>query len=330
MTPRAIGSLSVPPLCLGGNVFGWTADEDESFAVLDAFVEGGGTFIDTADSYTAWVDGNSGGESETIIGRWLARHAGGRRDEVVVATKVGAHPDRRGLAPKNIRAAAEDSLRRLNTDRIDLYYTHFDDESVPVGEIVTALDDLVREGKVREIGASNISPERLAESLEFSAAEGKARYTALQPHYNLVSRETYEGPLSGVAERYGLACVPYFALARGFLTGKYRPGTEAVDSPRAGKAAEYLGTARGPRVLAALDRVAAAHGVEPATVALAWLADRPGVAAPIASARHIGQLPPLLASLDLRLTDAEREELTAASEPGDTGEAGASAERGRA
>ncbi|GAB2897936.1 aldo/keto reductase [Streptomyces mayteni] len=310
-TKPRVGDLHVFPLCLGGNVFGWTADEAESFAVLDAYAAAGGDFLDTADSYTAWVEGNSGGESETVIGRWMASR--GNRDSIVLATKVGAHPDFKGLAAATIRRAAEASLRRLGTDRIDLYYTHFDDESVEVSEIVSALDDLVREGKVREIGASNISAARLEASLDFATRENKARYVALQPHYNLVSRDTYEGELAAVAARHGLAAVPYFGLAAGFLTGKYRPGTD-VTSARAGRAAELLATERGQRVLAALDEVAAAHSAEVATVALAWLAAQPTVVAPIASARTTAQLPALLAVADLTLTDAELASLTEASE----------------
>ncbi|MFK0293612.1 aldo/keto reductase [Streptomyces sp. NPDC090442] len=305
-----LGSLSVSRLCLGGNVFGWTADEAESFAVLDAYVAGGGNFVDTADTYSSWVPGNKGGESETVIGNWLA--ARGNRDQVVIATKVGAHPEYKGLSAATIKAGVEQSLTRLRTDHIDLYYTHFDDESVEVGEFLTALDDLVKAGKVREIAASNISAQRLQESLDFSAREGVARYVALQPHYNLVSRDTYEGELADVAARNGLAAVPYFALASGFLTGKYRPGT-SVDSARAGTAAAHLETDRGRRVLTALDTVAATHGTEPTTVALAWLAAQPTVVAPIASARNVTQLPALLAVTELTLTDAEVALLTEAS-----------------
>ncbi|WP_371646516.1 aldo/keto reductase [Streptomyces mirabilis] len=309
---RKLGSsdLEVFPLSLGGNVFGWTADEAQSFAVLDAYTAGGGNFVDTADGYSAWIAGHTGGESETIIGKWFA--ARGNRSDVVLATKVSTHPEYKGLSPANIRAAADASLRRLGTDYIDLYYTHFDDTSVPVEEIIGALDELVRAGKVREIAASNISAERLAESVEFSDREGLARYVALQPHYNLVSRDTYEGPLQEVASRTGLAAVPYFALASGFLTGKYRPGT-TVDSARAEGAGKHLDTERGIRVLAALDEVAGAHDAEVATVALAWLAARPTVAAPIASARTVEQLPALLAVADLTLTDAEVARLTEAS-----------------
>ncbi|MFE0626691.1 aldo/keto reductase [Streptomyces sp. NPDC058864] len=302
--------LDVFPLCLGGNVFGWTADEATSFEVLDAYAEAGGNFVDTADVYSAWVPGHTGGESETVIGSWLAKR--GRRDDVVVATKAGSHPGFKGLKAATVRAAAEESLRRLGTDRIDLYYTHYDDPETPVEEIVTALDALVREGKVRQVAASNISPERLAASLEFAEREGLTKYVALQQHYNLVEREQYEGPLRGVVEAHGLASVPYFGLARGFLTGKYRPGV-TVDSARAEGAGAYLGSERGPRVLAALDEVAAAHGVEPASVALAWLRSRPTVVAPIASARTPGQLTALLASVDLELTAAELERLTEAS-----------------
>ncbi|MFE0122847.1 aldo/keto reductase [[Kitasatospora] papulosa] len=310
LRPLGSSSLQVFPLALGGNVFGWTADEERTFGVLDAYVAAGGNFIDTADSYSAWIPGNEGGESETLIGKWLAARS--RRDDVVIATKVGAHPSYKGLSPTTIKAAAEASLRRLGTDHIDLYYTHFDDESVPVEEIVTALDQLVKAGTVREIAASNISPERLRASLEFSEREGLARYVALQPHYNLVSRDTYEGPLQDTAAAAGLAAVPYFALAAGFLTGKYRPGT-TVESARAEGAGKHLETERGRKVLAALDRIAQEHDAEIATVALAWLASRPTVTAPIASARTVEQLPALVAVADLRLSEQELAELTEAS-----------------
>ncbi|MEU2672877.1 aldo/keto reductase [Streptomyces sp. NPDC007164] len=302
--------LQVFPLALGGNVFGWTADEAQSFAVLDAYAAGGGNFVDTADGYSAWIPGNEGGESETVIGKWLA--ARGNRSDIVVATKVSTHPRYKGLAPANIKAAAEESLRRLGTDHIDLYYTHFDDETVPVEDIITALDQLVKEGKVREIAASNIGPERLRASLDFSEREGLARYVALQPHYNLVSRDTYEGELQDTAARAGLGVVPYFALASGFLTGKYRPGT-SVESARAEGARQHLESERGQKVLAALDKVARERDAEIATVALAWLASRPTVVAPIASARTVEQLPALLAVADLTLTEQELAELTEAS-----------------
>ncbi|MFD6280701.1 aldo/keto reductase [Streptomyces sp. NPDC060209] len=310
LRPLGSSSLQVFPLALGGNVFGWTADEDRTFAVLDAYTAAGGNFIDTADSYSAWIPGNEGGESETLIGKWLAARS--RRDDVVIATKVGAHPSYKGLSPTTIKEAAEASLRRLGTDHIDLYYTHFDDESVPVEEIITALDQLVKAGTVREIAASNISPERLQASLDFSEREGLARYVALQPHYNLVSRDTYEGALQDTAAGAGLAAVPYFALASGFLTGKYRPGA-AVESARAEGAGKHLETERGRKVLAALDRIAQEHDAEIATVALAWLASRPTVTAPIASARTVEQLPALVAVAELRLTGQELAELTEAS-----------------
>ncbi|MDQ0808333.1 aryl-alcohol dehydrogenase-like predicted oxidoreductase [Streptomyces sp. B3I7] len=309
---RKLGNsgLEVFPLSLGGNVFGWTADETASFAVLDTYTAAGGNFVDTADFYSAWVQGHRGGESETTIGRWLA--ARGNRDDVVIATKVSQHPEFPGLSAANIKAAAEASLRRLGTDRIDLYYTHYDKPETPVEEIIGALDELVRAGKVRAIAASNITAERLADSLEFSDREGLAKYVALQPHYNLVSRDTYEGPLQDLVSRQGLATVPYFALASGFLTGKYRPGA-TVESVRAAGAARHLHTERGRKVLAALDEVAEAHGAPVATVALAWLAAQPTVAAPIASARTPEQLRALLGVADLTLTDAELTRLTEAS-----------------
>lgn len=309
---RKLGTsdLEVFPLSLGGNVFGWTADEATSFEVLDAYVAAGGNFIDTADVYSAWVDGNRGGESETVIGKWLASR--GRRDDVVIATKGSQHPEYQGLSAANIKAAADASLKRLGTDHIDLYYTHYDNPEVPVEEFIGALDELVKAGKVRHIAASNISAERLQEALDLSEREGLARYVALQPHYNLVSRDTYEGALQDVAAREGLGSVPYYALASGFLTGKYRPG-QRVDSARAEKAGAHLETGRGQRVLAALDEIAQAHDAQIATVALAWLAAQPTVTAPIASARIVEQLPALLAVADVELTQAELDRLTAAS-----------------
>ncbi len=303
--------LHVSPLCLGGNVFGWTADETQSFAVLDAYTAAGGDFIDTADVYSAWVPGNAGGESETIIGAWLARR--GRRDDVVIATKVGGHPDFKGLRAETIAKGAEESLRRLGTDHIDLYYSHFDDPDTPVEEIVTALDGLVKAGKVRAIGASNISPERLAASLDFSEREGLARYEILQPKYNLVEREDYEGPLADLVAARGLSAAPYYGLASGFLSGKYRPGGGEVYSARSQRAAGFLAQARGPRVLQALDEVAEAHGAEVATVALAWLAAQPTVVAPIASARTPEQVAGLTAVAELTLSDKEVAALTAAA-----------------
>ncbi|GAQ55594.1 aldo/keto reductase [Streptomyces acidiscabies] len=312
-TLRPLGSsdLEVFPLSLGGNVFGWTADEAASFAVLDAYAAAGGNFVDTADVYSAWVDGNSGGESETVLGKWVA--ARGNRDDVVIATKVSQHPEFQGLSGDNIKAAADASLKRLGTDYIDLYYTHFDQPDTPVEEIIGALDELVQAGKVRHIAASNISADRLRESLDFSDREGLARYVAIQPHYNLVSRDTYEGSLQDVVSQAGLAAVPYFALASGFLTGKYRPGAVVEGARAAGGAGKHLESERGVKVLAALDEVAEARGAEVATVALAWLAAQPTVAAPIASARVVEQLPALLAVGELELTEAEVGRLTEAS-----------------
>jgi len=269
MTRIGNSELDAFPLALGGNVFGWTAEEETSFAVLDAYQAAGGNIIDTADSYSHWVPGHSGGESETLIGKWVASR--GNRGDVIIATKGGRHPHYKGLRADTIKSAAEQSLRRLRTDHIDLYYTHFDDPEVPVEEIISALDRLVREGKVRYIAASNISQQRLAESLQFSEREGLAKYVALQQHYNLVEREQYEGPLADIVATHGLSSLPYYGLAMGFLTGKYRPGT-SVDSPRAASAEKYLKTQRGLRALAALDEVAAAHDVE---VASGWPHSRP-------------------------------------------------------
>jgi len=301
--------LDVFPLCLGGNVFGWTASESESFAVLDAYAAAGGNFIDTADVYSSWVSGHVGGESETIIGRWMAVR--GRRDTTIVATKVGLCPGLEGLAPETIRSAAEASLRRLGVDRIDLYYAHKDDPKTPLEETLRAFDSLVRDGKVRYVAASNYTAPRLAEALAISGREGLARFVALQPHYNLVHREEYEGELAEVCTHHAVACVPYFGLAMGFLTGKYHPGV-TVASARADGAGKYL-NARGARVLAALDAIAGARQVPVAAVALAWLRGRPGVIAPIASARTVAQLEELLPMAELTLTPEETGRLTDAS-----------------
>ncbi len=301
--------LAVHPLCLGANVFGWTADEAESFAVLDAYRDAGGNFIDTADGYSQWVPGNGGGESEEIIGRWMAER--GTRDAVVLATKVGSKHDRNGLTADNVRAATEESLQRLQTDRIDLLYTHRDDEVTPPEETLAELDALVREGKVRHVAASNVSPERLEEAMQASAREGLVRYVALQPHYNLVERG-YEDGLAGVCRRHDLGCLPYFALAKGFLTGKYRPGADEVRSERAQGAAAYLDE-RGERVLSGLDEAAAAHDVPVAAVSLAWLAAQPTVVSPIASARTPAQLTELMAMSELELS---ADELRALGEAG--------------
>jgi aryl-alcohol dehydrogenase-like predicted oxidoreductase len=296
--------LDVYGLCLGGNVFGWTADRDASFEVLDAYVEAGGNFIDTADTYMR----PNMGISETIIGEWMA--ARGNRDALVIATKVGSDG---GLGAANIASHAVQSLERLQTDRIDLYYAHKDDGSVPVEETVRAFDALVREGKVRHVAMSNTTPERLTQSLELAEREGLAPYVWLQPHYNLVERERYEREFAPVVERFGLAVAPYYSLASGFLTGKYRPGGNGSDSPRAKTASGYLDE-RGEKVLAALDEVAAAHGVEVAAVAVAWLLAKPGVVAPIASARSAEQLEALLPAVGLELNADEIARLDEASE----------------
>jgi len=307
----AVGTsdLEVFPLALGGNVFGWTADEAATFAVLDAFTAAGGNMVDSADGYSAWVPGHTGGESETLIGRWLARR--GHRDDVVVATKVSQHPDFRGLAAANVRAAAEASLIRLGTDRIDVYYAHFDDVSVPLEETVGAFSALVDDGLVRYVAVSNYTPERIDEWMAVTEREGFHRPVALQPHYSLVER-AFEGGLRERAQRYGLGVFPYFALAKGFLAGKYRDDGATVDSPRADAARGYLDD-RGRRVLAALDDVAAAHGAPVAAVALAWLRVQPTVTAPIASARTPEQLVDLVASASLELTTDEVTQLSAAS-----------------
>jgi aryl-alcohol dehydrogenase (NADP+) len=298
-----LSDLDVFPLCLGGNVFGWTADQDASFAVLDAYAEAGGNFIDTADTYMR----PNMGVSETIIGRWMA--ARGNRDRMVIATKVGSDG---GLSARNVAEHAEGSLRRLRTDRIDLYYSHKDDLGVPVEETLGAFNALVEAGKVRHIAASNLSGERIVESLRASAREGWARYVALQPHYNLVERERYEREYAPLAAEHGLAVFPYYALAKGFLTGKYRDDSPAVDSPRAEGARAYLDD-RGRAVLADLEEIADAHGVPMAAVAVAWLSSRPNVVAPIASARSVEQLEHLLPMAELTLTGDELARLETSS-----------------
>nr|WP_237465045.1 aldo/keto reductase [Leucobacter luti] len=298
---------------MGGNVFGWTADRAASFEVLDAFVAGGGDFVDTADGYSHWVPGHTGGESETIIGEWLA--ARGTRDRVVLATKVSTHPEFAGLAAANVRAAADASLARLGTDRIDLYYAHFDDAETPLEETVAAFSELVDAGKVRAIGVSNYTAERVAEWFRIARDGGYHLPVALQPHYNLVEREFETNGLRAVAESEALSVFPYFSLAKGFLAGKYREAADATApgaSARAEGAIAYLDD-RGRAVLGALDEVAAAHGAELASVSLAWLRQQPTVGAPIASARSTEQLPALLAALSLELSQAELDRLAAAS-----------------
>ena len=306
-------NLDVFPLCLGGNVFGWTADEPQSRAVLDAYTAAGGNFIDTSNSYTV-----EHGRSETIIGRWLADR--GNRDELVLATKVGGGRGvLRNLRPDTIEREAHASLERLQTDRIDLYYAHFDDEQTPMEESLRAFDALVRAGTARHLAASNYAPGRLTAALELQRELGLSEFVALQPHYNLVERE-FERTLRPVADAWDLAVMPYYGLARGFLTGKYRPGGEAVESPRA-EAAEspraeaaraYLDSGGGV-VLEALDAVAAAHDTTVAAVALAWLRAQPRVVAPIASARTAEQLAQILPAATLELTPAELDRLAAAT-----------------
>jgi aryl-alcohol dehydrogenase-like predicted oxidoreductase len=310
MRALATTELTVFPLCLGGNVFGWTADEPQSFAVLDAYVAAGGNFIDTADGYSSWAPGNRGGESEAIIGNWLV--ARGNRDDLVIATKVGKGPGAEGLAPATIRRAAEASLARLRTDRIDLYYAHMDDTATPLADTLAAFGELIAEGKVRHIAASNYEAPRLVEALELARSGELPAYVAIQPNYNLVHREGYEGALAELCLREGVACVPYFALASGFLTGKYRVGGPDTGSPRAGTARGHLGE-RGLAVLAALDEIAADRATTVAAVALAWLAAQPTVTAPIASARTPEQLADLLPVAGLALSDAELQRLSAAS-----------------
>ncbi len=294
--------LDVFGLCLGGNVFGWTADEAESFAILDAYTAAGGNFVDTANSYLV-----EHGRSETIIGRWMAER--GNRDDVVLATKVGGgRGDYRSLSPETIAAEAQTSLERLQTDRIDLYYAHFDDEATPLEDTLRAFDALVRAGTVRHVAASNYTPERLTAALELQRGLGLAEFTVLQPHYNLVER-AFERTLLPVANAWDLAVLPYFGLAKGFLTGKYRPGDEGVESERAESARAYLDRG-GAEVLEALDEVAAAHETTVAAVALAWLRAQPRIAAPIASARTTRQLEQILPAATLELTPTEVDRLS--------------------
>ncbi|MFO1060665.1 MAG: aldo/keto reductase [Dongiaceae bacterium] len=314
MEKRALGrsGLKVAPLALGGNVFGWTADRAASERVLDGFVDAGFDLIDTADMYSAWAPGNKGGESETIIGDWLKRRGG--RDRIVLATKVGADlgPGRQGLSPKRIRQAIEDSLRRLQTDHVDLYQSHYDDTATPQEETLATYGALIEEGKVRAIGASNCTAARLAEALDISRRLGLPRYETLQPHYNLVERAGYEAEFEPLCRREGLGVIPYFSLASGFLTGKYRSEADFGKSVRGGGMAKYLDD-RGRRVLAALDQVAADRRATPAQVALAWLIARPGITAPIASATGPEQLQEILGAARLSLTQGDLAALDGAS-----------------
>lgn len=313
ITPRRLGhsGLSTPPLILGTNVFGWKIDETTSHAILDAFVAGGGRMIDTADSYSAWAPGHQGGESESIIGAWLQRR--GRRDDVVVATKVGETVfGSRGLAPERIAASIDGSLRRLRTDYVDLYFAHVDDPAIPLDATLEAFDRLVRIGKVRAIGASNYPAPRLAQALHISGREGYASYTVLQPHYNLLERPRFEGALQDLCVAHDVAAVPYFGLARGFLTGKYRSQADLEPGPRGSAVAEYANEF-GFNVLRALDAVAAEANATPAQAALAWLAAQPAVTAPIASATSVEQAEELLGAMALELTGLQIAALDAAS-----------------
>ncbi|MBZ4374066.1 aldo/keto reductase [Corallococcus sp. AS-1-6] len=311
---RKLGAtgLEVFPLCLGGNVFGWTADEATSFAVLDAFVEGGGNFVDTADVYSRWVPGHVGGESETVLGRWIASRKA--KDRLVVATKVGAETALgKGLTREHIEKSVDASLRRLGVERIDLYYAHYDDPNTPFEETLRAFDALVKAGKVKALGLSNHTAERAREALDTQKKLGLARYQVLQPEYNLVERPKFEGALQQVSEQEGLAVAPYFGLAAGFLTGKYQERQPAPASARAGNVLRKYGNARGWGVVATLKKVAERRGATPSQVALAWLETRPTVVAPIASATSVAQVKELLGAFSLKLETDDLRELDRAS-----------------
>ncbi len=320
MQQRELGrsGLMTAPIAFGGNVFGWTADAATSFQLLDAFTDSGFNLIDTADIYSRWAPGHSGGESETIIGQWLKLPGNGhKRDQVLIATKVGKPmgdegSGKTGLSRRWIRQAVEDSLRRLQTDRIDLYQSHDDDATTPLDETLSAFAELIREGKVRAIGASNYSAPRLAEALATSARLGLPRYETLQPHYNLVERQLYEEALEPLCRAEGLGVINFFGLARGFLTGKYRSEADLAQSPRGAGVKAYLNP-RGLGILAALDAVAEAHRATPAQVALAWQIARPGITAPIASATRVAQWTELAAAARLQLSAVDMAALDAAS-----------------
>jgi aryl-alcohol dehydrogenase-like predicted oxidoreductase len=302
---RPLGSagFSIAPLVLGTNVFGWTVDEPTSFSILDAFVDAGFNALDTADSYSTWVPGNRGGESETIVGRWLARDRS-KRDRVRILTKVGSEmgsPERKGLSRRWIRQAVEDSLRRLQVDTIDLYQSHWPDPNTPYEETLSAYSELLHAGKVRAIGASNLDAAQLSDALRVADEQGLPRYATLQPQYNLHDRAGYEGPLRDLCIREGLGVITYYSLASGFLTGKYRSKDDLNKSQRGGGVARYLDD-RGMRILAALDEVGGRRSAQPAEVALAWLMQRPGITAPIASATSREQLASLTHAADLALT----------------------------
>ena len=302
MEKRALGNsgLQVSPLCFGGNVFGWTIDKNQSFKLLDAFVEAGFNFIDTADTYSWWVPGNTGGESETIIGAWLAERK--NRDQIIVSSKTGSQNNER---PKNVSRAfiissVEDSLRRLKTDYVDLYQTHFDDEKTPVEETLSAYDQLVKEGKVRVIGTSNMSAERIRESLKVSEKEGFPKYQTLQPLYNLMERESYEKELRNIVEENNMGVLSYYSLASGFLTGKYRSKADLTKSKRGGGIEKYLNE-KGLQVLEALDKISEKHGTSQASVSLAWLMTRPTITSPIVSATSLKQMESIIKAPQLNL-----------------------------
>ena len=304
MTKRPLGKsgLEVPVVCLGGNVFGWTADEETSFTILDAALAVGLNFIDTADVYSRWIPGHQGGESETVIGKWLK--SSGHRADVLLATKVGIEmgPGAKGLSRSYILSAVDNSLRRLQTDYIDLYQSHADDPETTLEETLEAFDSLIRQGKVRAIGASNYKAERLEEALRVSETHGYHRYESLQPRYNLSERAGYESSLEPVCRKHGLGVIPYFSLASGFLTGKYRSESDLVGSARSGMVKPYLND-RGLRILKAVDQIAKENQSTPAAVSLAWLIARPGITAPIASVTNPEQLDDLIAATSLRLDD---------------------------
>jgi aryl-alcohol dehydrogenase-like predicted oxidoreductase len=304
--------LEVAPLALGGNVFGWTADEAMSFKLLDAFVANGFNLIDTANNYSRWVPGHQGGESETIMGKWLKQR--GVRDKVIIATKVGMEmgADQKGLAKSYILKEVEQSLKRLQTDYIDLYQSHIDDEATPLEETLDTYAQLVKQGKVRAIGASNYGGERLAQALEVSAKHGYPSYQSLQPHYNLYERGDYESKLEPVCREKGIGVITYFSLARGFLTGKYRSDADLSKSPRGGGVKGYFNE-RGFRILETLDRIAKERSSTPARVSLAWLIARPSVTAPIASATNLEQLSDLIEATKLELDRGSIEALNRAS-----------------
>jgi aryl-alcohol dehydrogenase-like predicted oxidoreductase len=314
LTKRPLGrsGLEIAPLVFGGNVFGWTVDEPTSFALLDRFVDAGLNAIDTADVYSAWAPGNRGGESETIIGKWLAADPT-RRDRVVIITKAGAALKEKGggLSAANIVASAERSLRRLQTDRIDLYFAHYPDPVTPIDETLRAFETLIAQGKVRAIGASNYDARQLQAALAASARNGLPRYDVIQPEYNLCDRTGYDGPLRDLAVAEGLGVITYYSLASGFLSGKYRSRADLDQSPRGARVAKYLDR-RGERILQALEDVARAHGAALAEVALAWLIGREDITAPIASATRLEQLDSLVRSTRLHLTPSDRSLLDAA------------------